>query len=180
MYQPRREPRLLPRSPAAGADEQPRQTVANTEEYIMETNTLTGKPVRRNARGPLQRLRFAAGTTGALLLMPLAPFPAQAVVDGFGGPAAVVMRPAERQGPMPYLTGYVGQALAADAEANAKAAQRQGQMPQLTGYVGQALTADAEARATRTCPLRRVDLQLVRCDELTGAGAVAPGAVPQR
>jgi len=31
----------------------------------------------------------------------------------------------------------------------------------------------------KTCPLRRIDRQLVRCDNLTGAGIAAPVAVPQ-
>ena len=30
----------------------------------------------------------------------------------------------------------------------------------------------------RDCPLSRVDTQLVRCDNLTGAGVTAPASVP--
>lgn len=29
------------------------------------------------------------------------------------------------------------------------------------------------------CPLARIDSQLVRCDNLTGAGVAAPGSVPE-
>jgi len=29
------------------------------------------------------------------------------------------------------------------------------------------------------CPLNRIDTQLVRCDNLTGAGALAPASVPE-
>jgi len=31
----------------------------------------------------------------------------------------------------------------------------------------------------RNCPLSRVDTQLVRCDNLTGAGVTAPASVPE-
>ena len=31
----------------------------------------------------------------------------------------------------------------------------------------------------RRCPLRRIDRQLVRCDNLTGAGAPAPLFIPE-
>jgi hypothetical protein len=31
----------------------------------------------------------------------------------------------------------------------------------------------------RNCPLNRIDTQLVRCDNLTGAGVVAPASVPE-
>ena len=31
----------------------------------------------------------------------------------------------------------------------------------------------------RDCPLRRIDRQLVRCDNLTGAGAPAPLFIPE-
>jgi hypothetical protein len=31
----------------------------------------------------------------------------------------------------------------------------------------------------RNCPLRRIDTQLVRCDDLTGAGVSAPIWVPE-
>lgn len=37
--------------------------------------------------------------------------------------------------------------------------------------------ADAD-RLDRACPLRRLDRQLVRCDDLTGAGVRAPRSVP--
>ena len=30
-----------------------------------------------------------------------------------------------------------------------------------------------------TCPLQRIDTQLVRCDNLTGAGVTAPSWVPE-
>jgi hypothetical protein len=31
----------------------------------------------------------------------------------------------------------------------------------------------------RDCPLRRIDRQLVRCDNLTGAGVPAPSFIPE-
>ena len=39
-------------------------------------------------------------------------------------------------------------------------------------------TAPAGATATVGCPLRRIGDQLVRCDDLTGAGVTAPLWVP--
>jgi hypothetical protein len=31
----------------------------------------------------------------------------------------------------------------------------------------------------QNCPLNRIDTQLMRCDNLTGAGVTAPGSVPE-
>ena len=35
-----------------------------------------------------------------------------------------------------------------------------------------------ETFSSRRCPLRRIDIQLVRCDALTGAGVWAPSWIP--
>ncbi len=43
-----------------------------------------------------------------------------------------------------------------------------------------AVTTETEAHLLGTCPLRRVDTQLVRCDDLTGGNATAPAHVPER
>ena len=41
-------------------------------------------------------------------------------------------------------------------------------------------TIRARALTSQTCSLERVELQYVRCDNLTGAGATAPLWLPQR
>ena len=37
----------------------------------------------------------------------------------------------------------------------------------------------ASPDSPRRCPLRRIDRQLVRCDNLTGAGVAAPLSIPE-
>lgn len=45
---------------------------------------------------------------------------------------------------------------------------------------GPAMSQSSSANRVGSCPLERVDHQLVRCDDLTGAGAPAPASVPAR
>jgi hypothetical protein len=95
-----------------------------------------GQAVRRDR--PLRRLqlRVLAGTTGAAMLLPVAPLLALARPDP-GNPVT----PSSEQ-----RVRVLG---------NENAAQTH-------------------------CPLMRVDTQLVRCDDLTGNGAVAPNHIPER
>jgi quercetin dioxygenase-like cupin family protein len=50
----------------------------------------------------------------------------------------------------------------------------------LMALVGPASVAQANPSSPRRCPLERIGDQLVRCDNLTGAGAVAPPWVPEQ
>jgi len=45
---------------------------------------------------------------------------------------------------------------------------------------GNPVRTDRAAMKPFTCELQRVGTQLVRCDDLTGAGATAPTYVPER
>jgi|SoiMethySBSTD1v2_1073268.scaffolds.fasta_scaffold566790_1 hypothetical protein len=45
---------------------------------------------------------------------------------------------------------------------------------------GPVTSASSSANRVGSCPLERVAHQLVRCDDLTGAGAPAPASIPER
>ncbi len=93
-------------------------------------STGRGRPLRR------MQLRVVAATSGAAMLLPVAPLLALAGPD----PGDPVTR-----SPQQTVRG-----------------------------VGVGTTPEAY------CPLRRVDRQLVRCDDLTGNGTAAPDSIPER